>query len=649
MKRIAALLVAALLALSCAAFAEETTETPRASALQTALTGRPEAGEPTRLVVGNTTKVSGSFFTTFFGNNTSDIDVRTMLHGYSPTVWDNQIRFVEDPQVVVSINREETAEGAAYTVTLQPDLYYNDGRTRITAKDYAFSWALIASPAFAAIGAQAPEINVAGYEAYRSGESRVFSGVRLLDELTFRIIIKDAFDPYFYDLSQIALNPYPIQTLAPGCEIRDDGEGVYIDGPFTAELLARTILDPEAGYLSHPALTSGPYILTSYNSEAGVVDFALNPYYKGNYEGVQPVIDQITLVPVLPEDMIERLASGEVGLLNKAVDSAVIQQGIQLTGEGGFAMQNYPRLGYGFCAFSCEQGPQQFQAVRQALNYAFDSQAFIDDILGGFGLPVYGYYGIGQWMVSAANGTLLPEDMTEAEAAAWDEITLDTLNQYPYNLIEAKRLLIEDGWTLNAAGEPFEEGRDALRYKQTNAGLMPLTLSFAQCADNAAAAKVVALYAESLPQLGASLDVSVVPFGELLADYYRENSQRKYDMNFMATNFVSTFDPYLVFSARPELQGVVNTSGIVDEELVQRAWEMRATEPGDLLTFLRRWQKMQERFNELLPTMPIYSNIYFDFHTDRLQNYYANAEYSWPVAILYAYLGEPAEPEAAVE
>ena len=42
--------------------------------------------------------------------------------------------------------------------------------------------------------------------------------------------------------------------------------------------------------------------------------------------------------------------------------------------------------------------------------------------------------------------------------------------------------------------------------------------------------------------------------------------------------------------------------------------------------------------------MPIYSNIYFDFFTDWLQNYEPATYYSWPVAILYAYYAEPEEP-----
>ena len=67
-----------------------------------AQTMRPESEEPTHMTVGNSTKVSGSF-TTQFGNNTSDIDVRCMLHGYNPIVWMNQLEFTTDPMVVDSL------------------------------------------------------------------------------------------------------------------------------------------------------------------------------------------------------------------------------------------------------------------------------------------------------------------------------------------------------------------------------------------------------------------------------------------------------------------------------------------------------------------------------------------------------------------
>lgn len=624
--------------------------------VRVALYERPEKEEPVHLVVGNTTKVSGGFFTRFFGNNTSDIDVRSMIYGYTPTTWDNQLQFLRDENVVERLTKETNDDAVTYTFYLTKDLVYCDGETKITAKDYVFSWVLSAAPEFQAIGGEAPEVNVVGYEDFHSGAKSWYEGIRLIDDYTFSVTIKRDFEPYFYEMHQLEMYPYPISVIAPGCEVRDDGKGAYITGTdgkrsaFSAELLQKTILDPENGYRSHPMLTSGPYRLVSYDFESGVVEFEINPYYKGNYEGVKPWIDTVTLVPVLPENVIQKLEDGEIGLFNKAVDSDVILDGFRLVGEGGFEMENYPRMGYGFCAFSTEKnGPQQFMAVRQALNYAFDSDSFVRQTLGGFGINVYGYYGLAQWMFRAANGNYRPGDLSEEEEEAWDELTLENLNLYPLDLDEANRLLDEDGWTLNADGGTYDPDVDEIRYKEVNGELMPLILKFAQCADNAAARLVVDMYAETLPQIGAALDVDVIPFHDLLMDYYRDGGERKYDMNFMATNFVATFDPYLVFLQNEELQGSVNTSGIVDDELVDLAFDMRHTDPGDLFTFEERWIKMQERYNEVLPTMPIYTNIYFDFHTDWLQNYFPNAEYSWPMAILYAFYAEPEEPEEEEE
>lgn len=653
MKRVIEVLLMFLLAAGIAAtvFAQAENEERMEDVLRGTLYERPESGEPVHLTVGNTTKVSGGFFTRFFGNNTSDIDVRTMIYGYTPTTWDNQLQFLKDDNVLVDLQKSTEGNNVTYTFTLQQDLVYNDGKTPITARDYVFSWALSACPEFQAIGGEAPEVNVLGYEEYHSGESKTYAGIRLYDDYRFSVTIKRDFDPYFYEMHQLEMFPYPMSVIAPGCEVRDDGDGVYITGidgdssAFSAELLEKTILDPETGYQSHPWLTAGPYRLTGYDRENGIVDFEINPYYKGNYEHVKPVIDTITLVPVYPEDMMEKLKNGEVDLINKTVDAKNINKGIALVGQGGFTMENYLRMGYGFCAFSTEKGPQQFQAVRQALNYAFDSQAFIDQILGGYGVPVYGYYGLAQWMTRAANGNYRPDELSEEEEATWDALTLDNLNHYDPDLDEAKRLLIEDGWTLNASGEPFDENSDDIRYKLVDGELMPLIFKFAQCAQNEAAQLVVDMFNETLPQIGAALDVEIVPFHDLLMDYYRDDGQRKYDMNFMATNFVATFDPYLTFLTNEELQGSVNTSAINDVKLSDLAWEMRKTEPGELLTFLERWIRMQERYNEVLPSMPIYSNIYFDFHTDRLQNYYPNAEYSWPMAILNAFYGEPAAEE----
>ena len=340
--------------------------------------------------------------------------------------------------------------------------------------------------------------------------------------------------------------------------------------------------------------------------------------------------------------MKEKLESGEIDLLNKVVDGDVVNSMRPMLSEG-YSLLNYARLGYGFCAFACEQGPQQFKAVRQAIDYCFDADSFVRDALKGYGVTVNGYYGLGQWMTLAAMGTIRPEGITPQKEEVWDALNLDELNPYTLDLGKAKALLEEDGWTLNENGEPFDETRDAVRCKDVDGELMRLSLDFAQAKDNDFAQLVVDQFSETLPQVGIELVVHEVSFNEMLSDYYREDGERLYDMNFMATNFVSTFDPFMTFTDDPDFVGAMNTSGMTDEQLIDMTWDMHKTEPYDVLTYEQKWIEFQKYYNELLPTMPIYSNVYFDFHTNWLQNYYAGSEINWPEAVLYAYIAEPVE------
>lgn len=668
MRKLMAMLLALALLCSSACLAEEADVPATAQAstageavagepvvltpAEIALMGRPQSEEPTHITVGNTTKVSGDFFTSMWSNNTSDIDVRTMIHGYSPVVWDSQVEFVLDNMVVESVEGAADGANTVYTVTLQQDLVYSDGQTPITAADYVFSYLLCASDEVAQLGAQTQGYeHIVGYEEYSSGESDIFAGVRLLDTYTYSITVKGAYEPFFYNYAYLRTNPYPISVLAPYCEVADDGRGAYLrsmdpeaeEAPFTVAVLKETLFNEETGYVSHPALTSGPYTLTAYDEESGQVDFAINPYFKGNYEGVVPVIDTISLVPVLPETMIEQLQSGEIDLLNKCVDSKVILGGMALASED-IVSRNYARLGYGFCAFACETSATQFEKVRQAIAYSFDKDAFVAEHLASFGIVVYSYYGVGQWMTLAAMGALLPGNAEGEEALAWEEINLDGLNHYDPDPETALALLVEDGWTLNAQGEPFDPETDDVRYKEVDGELMSLTIRFAKVEGNEGADLVVEQFSRTLPALGFEFIVEEIPFSEMLSDYYRVDGERRYNMNFMATNFANAFDPYYTFITDPSVQGSTNTSGIVDEELMELAWDMHVTYPGQYLTYEQNWLEFITRFNEILPTMPIYSNIYFDFFTDWLQNYEPATYYSWPVAILYAYYAEPEEP-----
>lgn len=605
------------------------------SVVEIALQNRPVKTEPVHITVGNPTHVSGNFFSGQFGSNTADLDVRTMIHGYNPIVWDTQLDFVPDPTVVRRLDETPTRNGTLYTVTLNRDLLWSDGVTPITAEDYVFSYLLLSSRALEVLGADiGAYANIVGWDDYVNGRAGVFAGIRLVDNYTFSVLMKPEYDEYFYRLSLLNVYPYPISVIAPGCQVQDRGRGAYIEGDMTVDLLRQTLLDPERGYISHPAMTCGPYVMTGYDAAAGQVDFAINPVYLGNYEGVTPYFDTVTLVCVAASDMMDRLMNGEIQILNKVVDGDVIRDGI----SRGAAQGNYARLGLGFLSYACEQGPLTSVKVRQAVAYCMDSDRMIAEFLQGFGMPVYGWYGIGQWMTQAAFGTVRPANMADDEAAAWDALTLDALNHYDPDLQQAIRLLEEDGWTLNADGQAFDAANDALRYRQADDGsLMPLAFTFARSLNNEGADIAVAMLEETMPQIGASLTVVDVTLPELLADYYREDGVRRFDMSFLASNFVPAFDPWVNYLAEHTTGGAVNTSGIDDDRLRQLAWDLRMVQPGDYLTYMTRWVDFQCYFNEILPLCPLYSNVYFDFTAPQVQNYRINQRANWPTALLYAY------------
>jgi len=197
---------------------------------------------------------------------------------------------------------------------------------------------------------------------------------------------------------------------------------------------------------------------------------------------------------------------------------------------------------------------------------------------------------------------------------------------------------------LNETGEPFEEGVDQLRYKEEDGARMPLTLRFAKQQDNVAADIIALKLTDSAQELGAKLEVIEMPFGELLSGYYRE-SDRQFEMAYLATNFSTVFDPYYVFGTDERLQGLLNTSGLQDEKLAFSALALRQTTPGDLLDYCKRWLDFQDAFNDALPMLPLYSNVYFDFSTDELIGYSPNSAPDWPGALLYASLGRLAEAD----
>ena len=612
------------------------------------------AAEGDALTVAVTTPLTGAFATSLWGSGTSDVDVRALLHGCNLVTWDTERGlFLPDETVLSGLAVTEDQQGnRTYTIALHPDLRYSDG-SRITARDYAFAFLLYASPETAKLGGRPRALShILGWDAYAAGETKVLRGVRLISESQLAITVRAESLPFFYELGLLDCVPYPAAVLAPGVRVSDSGHGVSLEGgaPFTAELLRETLLDPETGYLSHPAVTSGPYRLTAWDGVTA--EFEINPYYKGDSAGRKPAIGRLTFTSIPAGEQIRALTEGRVDLINKATGAGVIREGLALTAEGAFSSAAYLRSGLSFLSFAAERPAVADARTRQAVAMLIDRDALVADTVGDYGQRVDGYYGLGQWMFQLVNGTLTPpldppEEGTGAGAqrayeqavADWEALSLDCLPAYSRAPDRAAALLAEAGWSLNSAGGAWQPG-DGIRYRQGAAGLEPFTLRIA-CARGSSAAEALARdVVEPLRAAGADASLTLAETAELLPQYYR-TAPCGYDMIFLASNFELVYDPSAGFAEEEDGSHIWQTSQLRDEELYRRAVAMRRTEPGDLLAYCQAWLAFQERYMEILPAIPVYGNVYFDFFTGALQDYEIAAHATWPEAVVRATLGEP--------
>lgn len=592
------------------------------------------------LKVGNTTAFSGNFLTEALGNNSSDLDVRRLIQGYSLVFWDSAIgsyRFNERLVRAASTNDD----GTSFLFALSKDLTYNDG-TPITARDYAFSLLLLGSREMEAVtGGRESLAGVLGGNEYQSGITNVLSGVRILGDYQFSIQINPDFLPYFYELKALQVSPLPVYVIAPDCEVKDDGNGVYLSGPFSADLLRKTLMDPETGYISHPSVTCGPYMLTGYDGTT--VELEANPAYAGDHEGIVPEIKKIEYRITGADTIMDELADGELDLVIRRARQDQIMAGMGLTGGGDFTMKAYSRSGLSFISFCAEKGPTASENVRKAISLCIDEEGLTAQYTGSFGTTVNGYYGIGQWMFMMANGTLVPEEGAEDE---WADLNLEGIVTYPLDPTHAGELLAEDGWTLKEDGTPYDASEGGVRCKEIDGSIVPLKLKLIYPTENGMGPLLSELFIPYLEEAGMSLETEAVEMQDLLKLYYGQE-ERTCDMILLGTDFGDVFDP----TGEYDDNGTNRRSGITDPVLKELAQEMRSTEPGNATEFCRRWLAYQARLMQTAAVIPLYSDAYLDFYIPELQDYEPGTTGSWAYAVTKAYLGDyvPQETEEIEE
>ena len=112
-------------------------------------------------------------------------------------------------------------------------------------------------------------------------------------------------------------------------------------------------------------------------------------------------------------------------------------------------------------------------------------------------------------------------------------------------------------------------------------------------------------------------------------------------------------EPILVMINRylPKMEYIYAATRVTDirNKTVEELKKMRelgvkeislGVESGDDETYLEIWKQFIKRWNELLPEVPLYSNIYISVFPDWLENYEQSSYWNFEQAILYANIAE---------
>ncbi|BBF41807.1 oligopeptide ABC transporter, periplasmic oligopeptide-binding protein OppA [Lachnospiraceae bacterium KM106-2] len=594
---------------------DKKTEDTNKKETTTKVTNRTPAG---KLVIGQNTDLTGDFMTGWT-NGAADMDVRRLTQEYGTVVRTRDGSMQLNNTVVKKLDTKENSDKSkTFTYTINKGLKYSDG-TEITAKDFVFYLLLNSCKAFGDSEADITMYTVFdGYNDFSTGKKKEFKGVRLLGDDQFSVTISAKELPDYYDMARTAASPYPISVYLPGVDVKDDGNGAYFTKDVTKAMIKKTI--EKERY--NPTIFSGAYTIKDYNKSAGTVTLEANTNYAGNYEGQKAQIKTLVIKKYNDDTAIDELKTGNVDLLISAGGGDVVNAGLDLADKGEYKYNNYYRNGFGKVVFTCDLGPTQFVKVRQAIAYLLDRTEFASQYTGGYGTVVNSNYGLAQWMYTDM------KDKVDKE-----------LNTYAYNVDKAKELLVSDGWTLNKDGKEFKEGKDDVRYKKVDGKLMPLEIQWANTANNPVSDLLSTMLPDNMKKVGMKLKPTTLDWGVLTNNVLRQGIDKPvYNMYNMASEYGDI--PSYEMEANPDKAygGLYNENWINDKELFQLAKDLKATESTDREGYDAKWLKYIKRWNELLPSLPLYSNEFYDFYNKKLQNYSATSVYSYSYDIIYSYV-----------
>lgn len=321
-----------------------------------------------------------------WSNNATNSGFIGLMSGYALADYNRDYVLDWDPVVVKDHEVIENDDGSkTYRFEINDNLKWSDG-SPITAKDYVFSLLLHSSPEFAACEGDATYgWALVGYNDHVQGTTKEFAGVNLLGDYEFSMTISADQLPNYYEMANVAYGPEPLAAIAPGCDVKDDGNGAYLTDGFTEDLIRETLLDPDKGFRYKAPVVCGPYKLKSVDLTTETVELEINEEYLGTYDGTKPHIQTIISKPVADETIRDEFEKGTIDFYSAGTGEKI--EAALTKVEEGKLDANYglvPGTRINEMRYMCDFGPTQFEEVRRAIAYIVDRDEINKQLTGGY-------------------------------------------------------------------------------------------------------------------------------------------------------------------------------------------------------------------------------------------------------------------------
>lgn len=444
---------------------------------------------------------------------------------------------------------------------------------------------------------------------------------------------------------------------------------------------------------------TGPYTIDRWNATSKEAILKINGNYAGNFEGQKPHVEKVIYRKVIEETQIAQLRSGEVDILSSLTGGDAVNAALQLTkGENaGFKEVHYDRAGYGKVQFDCDFGPTMFAEVRQAIAYCFDREDFANTFCGGFGTVVNGPYSV-NFPAYVANEDLLEEKLKSYSLSTAAAKKVLKEGGWVYNAdgsayndsvggIRYKKLSAAEATEYNinykavsVAGDSCNIPDPTKEYKTVKVGddyYMPCVINWFSTENNSVSDLLTTklLFAGHLKEAGVGMTKTSGTFTKLLGEIYRDaeygyggkptysmfnlatgwNTEiYDYSQNWVDNSNMEKYEMYFDYSSNKlsdpydkefswwnkENQGLsydeamTNSNGKLGMNYISYAM-VYSTKVGDTAEFNKWFAAYMLRWNELLPDIPLYGNIYYDCYNAKILNFKTSPFFGAANAILY--------------